>query len=186
MIKVFLETCRNMKVMKMKKTEICYFEPFTSSLQDLALKNSELNHCYWCWLCECRGSEECRRFSSIGDKLQYEACSNGERALVWGKELEKMNWEDVNWIFNEWFLMIWWMIVEPCWTLRLKIMMSLYRCISQLFWSAFSGSDAWKLGQKLVLKDSMNKLVMKLMVLDFLLNVYWSCYWDAKWDYYDG
>ena len=55
---------------------------WTSSLQELALENSELNCCCCCWLCECKNSVERRRLSSIGYKLQGEADSNGDRALV--------------------------------------------------------------------------------------------------------
>lgn len=53
--------------------------------------------------------------------------------------------------------------------LILMRVMSLYRCKFQLFWSDFLSDGDWKLGQRLVLEDSMNKLVVKLMVLDFLL-----------------
>lgn len=48
-------------------------------------------------------------------------------------------------------------------------MMSLYRYKFKLFQSDLPGRGGWKLGQGLVLEDSINMFVVKLMVLDFLL-----------------
>ena len=95
--------------------------------------------------CEYESNVESKRFNSIGDKLQCEACSNG----VWESERESFS---VGWRIGEDEVRGWkvefamsdlreW--IGSDFVIAFLILMrvvSLYRCKFQLFQSIFSGS----------------------------------------------
>lgn len=87
----------------------------TSALQDLALKNYELNCCSWCCLCECKDIIKYKRFSLIGGKFQCEAFP-----MVVELECMERNWR--RWIERmkiEFSMSDFWWFIE--WLLNLDI-----------------------------------------------------------------
>ena len=122
-----LGICCNLEVMKMKKRnpEIFYFEPliFSFYYELILFKNQLWRILNWIVVVDVNVGMimECKRFSSIDNKLQCEACSNGDLSFGVGRGIGEDEVRKVEFAISNLRVIQFWFFCSPLCLYRLQV-----------------------------------------------------------------